>query len=135
MGIEAVNNTSINANSLSGFKSNIETSAPNQNSNDFELKSTEEVAESTSSDAFKSFSENNDEQQKILDDAIQKLNEAANIIHCSLKFSIHEATKRTMISVIDTENDKVIREIPSEEALDMAAKMQDYIGMIFDKKA
>jgi flagellar protein FlaG len=40
-----------------------------------------------------------------------------------------------MVSVVDTINDKVIRQIPEEEVLDLVAKMKDYIGLIFDKKA
>ena len=40
-----------------------------------------------------------------------------------------------MVSVIDMNNDKVIREIPSEEVLDFVSKSRDYLGMIFDKKA
>jgi uncharacterized FlaG/YvyC family protein len=40
-----------------------------------------------------------------------------------------------MVSVVDTSNDKVIRQYPSEEVLDMVAKMENYLGIIFDKKA
>lgn len=136
MSIESINNTGINASSLSGFKPNIETTTT---SPDVELQKldTPELKdiELMSAEASENFSKNSEEQQKNLEDAIQKLNETANIFHRSLKFKVHEATHRTMISVIDTDHDKVIREIPGEEALDMVAKMQDYLGMIFDKEA
>lgn len=136
MSIDSINNTGINVSSLSGFKPNVE---PKVETPDIELQEIErpelQDVELMSAKASENFSENSEEQQKNLQDAIEKLNETANIFHRSLKFSIHEATHRTMISVVDTDNDKVIREIPGEEALDMVAKMQEYLGLIFDKEA
>ena len=84
-------------------------------------------------------SENSSETQKKKEDnlgnAVDKLNKAAVVFDRSLKFQIHEKTHQTVVSVIDTATKKVIREIPSKEALDMVAKMEDYLGLIFDKKA
>jgi len=67
--------------------------------------------------------------------AVDKLNKAAAVFDRSLKFQVHEKTHQTVVSVIDTKTKKVIREIPSKEALDMVAKMEDYLGLVFDKKA
>ena len=85
--------------------------------------------------ASESKSEESKEQKEKLDAAVEKLNETANIFNHSLRFRVHEATHRTMISVIDKNTDKVIREIPGEEALDLVADLQKNIGLIFDKKA
>ena len=124
MSIEFVN-TNISAGSLSGHKPNAEIKNTDY-SNDAGLLPIQ---------AIEDFPENDETQEERLDSAVEKLNETARVFNRSLKFSIHEATNRTMISVIDTETDKVIREIPSEEALDIVAKMQEYLGLIFDKKA
>lgn len=70
-----------------------------------------------------------------LGNAVDKLNKAAAVFDRSLKFQIHEKTHQTVVSVIDTATNKVIRQIPSKEALDIVAKMEDYLGLIFDKKA
>lgn len=70
-----------------------------------------------------------------LNEAVDKLNKTANVFDRALKFQIHDETHRTVVSVVDTANDKVIRQYPSEEVLDMVAKMENYLGMIFDKKA
>ena len=51
-----------------------------------------------------------------------------------LKFSVHDATDKTIIRVIDKETDDLIMEIPPEEFLDLAAKMEEMIGILFDKK-
>ena len=142
MSIDSLN-TSLNSGSMSVFKSNIETSTVNQKSENLEVerqKSKESVGsvgsvELMSSKAIDNFSENSEEQMENLDDAIEKLNETANIFHRSLKFSINEDAKRTKISVINTDTKEVIREIPSEEVLDMVTRMRDYLGLIFDKEA
>lgn len=52
-----------------------------------------------------------------------------------LQFSIHEATGEEMIIVSDKETGDLIREIPSEEFLDLAAKVEQMIGLIFDRTA
>lgn len=69
-----------------------------------------------------------------LGEAVDKLSRTAQIFNRALEFKVHEETNRTMVSVIDKENNKVIRQIPPEEALDVLAKIEDYIGLIFDKK-
>ena len=70
-----------------------------------------------------------------LKDVTEKMNHAAQIFDRSLKFQVHEETNTMMVSVVDTNTNKVIREIPPKEILDMFARMQDYLGLIFDKKA
>jgi len=70
-----------------------------------------------------------------LADAVDKANKTALIFDRSLKFKIHDETHEMMISVIDSNTNKVVRDIPPKEFLDMIAKMKAYIGLIFDKKA
>ena len=84
----------------------------------------------------KVFKENNPEKkEENIEEAVDKLNKTAQIFDRSLRFQVHEKTNRTMVSVVDTNSDKIIRQIPNEEVLDLVAKMDDYLGLIFDKKA
>lgn len=137
MSIDSIKNTNINLGSLSNCKTGIDTSATVQEAakapkNEIpELQDIELLSVQAAENAY----ENEEEQREQLDNAIEKLNKTAKLFNRFLKFSIHEATNRTMISVIDTNTNKVIREIPGEEVLDMVAKMQEYLGMIFDKEA
>lgn len=78
---------------------------------------------------------NREKTQEDLQEAVDKLNKTAVIFNRSLRFQVHDATRRTMVSVVDITSDKVIRQIPNEEVLDLVAKMDDYMGLIFDKKA
>ncbi|RCK79807.1 MAG: Flagellin protein FlaG [Candidatus Ozemobacter sibiricus] len=76
-----------------------------------------------------------EKQRKKVEEAVEKMNQTAVIFDRSLRFQIHDKTKSTMVAVIDSVSNRVIREIPSKEVLELFAKMQDYLGMIFDKKA
>ncbi|HNV70725.1 MAG TPA: flagellar protein FlaG [Candidatus Ozemobacteraceae bacterium] len=76
-----------------------------------------------------------DIRERDLKDAVDKMSQTAQIFDRSLKFQIHEETNTMMVAVVDTNTNKVIREIPPKEILDMFARMQDYLGLIFDKKA
>ena len=70
-----------------------------------------------------------------LQEGTDKMNQTAHIFDRAVRFKLHEGTKEMMISVVDPNTDKVIREIPPKEFLDFIAKMKEYIGMVFDKKA
>ncbi len=90
------------------------------------------IDETKASSTHKEQSEKNEEK---ISEAVDKLNKTAVIFDRSLRFQVHDKTHRTMVSVVDITSDKVIRQIPSEEVLDLVAKMDDYLGLIFDKKA
>jgi flagellar protein FlaG len=51
-----------------------------------------------------------------------------------LNFSVHEKTDRIMVRITDQDTGDVIREIPSEEFLNLAAKLQEMVGLMFDMK-
>lgn len=72
--------------------------------------------------------------QKSLIDAIEKANKAASGRNTSFRFSVHEATHRISVKVLDKETNEVIREIPPEKVLDMVAKMWEMAGLFVDEK-
>ncbi len=73
--------------------------------------------------------------QEIAQQATEKLEKTLEEIqHNRLEFSIHEETGRTVIKVIDQQTGKVIKQLPPEELLDLAAKLEEMSGVLFDKK-
>ncbi len=74
-------------------------------------------------------------QHEKLAEAVDKLNKTALVFDRSIRFQIHDKTKEFMVAVVDQNTSRVIREIPSKDVLDLVAKMRDYIGLLFDKKA
>ena len=70
-----------------------------------------------------------------LEDLTSDMQKNLNIMHnVNLQFSVHKASGRMMVTVVDESTGKVIREIPSQEILELAAKMDEMVGMIFDKR-
>ena len=72
-------------------------------------------------------------EQEVIN-AIEKANKHIRSFDRRLEFSIHETTKQIMVKVINTEDDTVVREIPSEKILDMVAHMWEVAGILIDEK-
>ena len=51
-----------------------------------------------------------------------------------LRFSVHEAFAKFMVTVINESSGEIIMELPSSEILDIAAKVDNMRGLIFDQK-
>jgi uncharacterized FlaG/YvyC family protein len=84
----------------------------------------------------------NQEQQKqaksevlampaMLKDLETKINQMQDV---GLEFTRHKDSGKIIVRVVEKGTKKVIREIPSEAFLDLAAKMDQMIGILFDKK-
>ena len=67
-------------------------------------------------------------------DAIDKVNAKIVPSKTRCEFSYHEDTKRVSIKVIDQNTEEVIREIPSEEALELIQRMWEMAGILVDEK-
>jgi flagellar protein FlaG len=50
-----------------------------------------------------------------------------------LQFSVHEASGEIMVTVRDETSGEVIREIPPSEMLDLAARLGEMVGLLFDQ--
>lgn len=66
--------------------------------------------------------------------AIESANKHFKSYDRRLEFSIHDKTKQIMVKVINTEDDSIVREIPSEKILDMVAKLWEMAGIFVDEK-
>ncbi|MFY9140725.1 MAG: flagellar protein FlaG [Thermacetogeniaceae bacterium] len=55
-------------------------------------------------------------------------------INFQLSFTFHKETEQLVVEVIDPDNGKVIRQIPPEELLELAVKLQEMIGLFLDKR-
>jgi flagellar protein FlaG len=71
---------------------------------------------------------------QIAEVAMDLRNKMQVLHNVDLNFSVHEASGKIMVTVVDEDTGKVIREIPSRELLDLAAKLEEAIGLIFDEK-
>ncbi|WP_059041706.1 flagellar protein FlaG [Paenibacillus rubinfantis] len=74
------------------------------------------------------------EQQQAVDQ-LEKMIRAVQGPEKSFKISIHQETHTIMVKVFDKDTGDLIREIPQEKLLDVAANLMELNGLIIDKKA
>ncbi len=67
-------------------------------------------------------------------DAVQESLDMIKEQTTHLRFSVHEQTDQVMVKVTNPDSGEVIREIPSQEFLDLAAKFEKMVGLMFDVK-
>jgi flagellar protein FlaG len=85
--------------------------------------------------------ERREEGAKNLADIREKLVEISDLLSKdleskskSLKFSVDESTNRMLVTVLDKETGKVIKQIPSERLLKVAHSLAALKGILYDEK-
>jgi len=67
--------------------------------------------------------------------AVNQMNDSTELLRSNLKFSIDEDSGQTVIKVVDSKTDEVIRQIPREEVLAIARSLEKAEGLLFRAKA
>ena len=70
-----------------------------------------------------------------LDGAVNKVNITMGLFENGLSFMVHEKTNRIIVRLVNNHTGEVIKEIPPEKMLDIAADILEMIGLIIDKHA
>ena len=78
--------------------------------------------------------ENKKQLESELRELSKKLNDEMKKIGTDLNFSYNENIPGLMVTVKEFNGDKIIREIPSKEAIELMKRMREVIGVIFDKQ-
>jgi flagellar protein FlaG len=75
------------------------------------------------------------EKEKVVsEDFLKDLQAEIESLHnVGLKFVKHDTSGKTMIRIVNKDTGSTIREIPSEKLLDLAAKLDEMLGILFDK--
>ena len=70
-------------------------------------------------------------QKNISEEFLSELEKDIELMHqIRLKFSVHDATGRIIVKVINEDTGETIREVPSETILDMAANLDEFTGIL-----
>jgi flagellar protein FlaG len=68
-------------------------------------------------------------------DVLESFQDLSNTIQTKLNFTVHEENNEIVIKVIDKESNKLIRQFPSDEMLNLQDKMRDMAGFLFNANA
>jgi flagellar protein FlaG len=72
--------------------------------------------------------------QEQMDKLIDQLNQSLNPFNTSLRFGFDNSSEDFYVSVIDTQNNRMLRRFPVEQAEQLLPKMQEVTGLLFDHK-
>lgn len=75
------------------------------------------------------------DSQESIRAAVRAANEAIHKISTGVEFSLDDATGRTVVRVIDTETNEILRQIPSKEILAIARAIDNLQGLLVDQEA
>ena len=70
-----------------------------------------------------------------LEKALEAVRNVVEPVARNLQFSIDKDTGRTLVKVVDTTTDEVIRQIPSEEILSIAKALDKLKGLLIKQEA
>lgn len=75
------------------------------------------------------------EQKDKLNELAQQLNKELNPLNTNVTFGFNEDIEGLYVTVSERDTNRVIRKIPSDEAMELMAKMKEVVGIIFNKQA
>lgn len=73
--------------------------------------------------------------QEKIEHIAQAMDNYIQSIQRNLKIQVHKGTGQIMVKVISESDGKIIREIPPEDLLDLAAKVEEMMGVLFNQSA
>ena len=73
--------------------------------------------------------------RKAIETAVDKLNENTRFTAQGLRFSIDEESGKTVVKIVDSETQEILRQIPSADALALAHSIDKMRGLLLREKA
>ncbi|WP_022852141.1 flagellar protein FlaG [Limisalsivibrio acetivorans] len=90
--------------------------------------------QSTSGDAAGKVSKKEEKSQmKDIESAVETLNESLSSINVKREFKVEEQLNEVIVKLIDKDEDKIIKQIPSEEAIRLSKNIKEMVGLIYDE--
>ena len=68
-------------------------------------------------------------------EAVEAINRAAKALNNSVQLSLDSSSGRALVRVVDSETGQLIRQIPSEEALELRRALERIAGLIIHRTA
>lgn len=119
---------------LSENKESIHASKPSGLSKTTARKPFLEVSNDSQPKSSTSSGRINQEAREKIERIAQVMDDYVRSAERSLRIQVHGGTGRIMVKVISKEDGRIIREIPPEQVLNLAARMEEMMGFLFDEK-
>ncbi len=66
--------------------------------------------------------------------AVEGMNKFLEPVKTSIRFQYHEKLEEYYVTIVDSQTDQVVKEIPPKKMLDFYAAMEESLGIIVDHK-
>lgn len=86
-------------------------------------------------DAGKKQEAQDEEKRKLMDEAASSLNDLVKTFQRNLKFTVDDESGTSVISVHDAQTNELIRQIPSQDTLELIHNMDKVVGLLFKAEA
>lgn len=81
-------------------------------------------------------SESGKAPQKVeVTEAVERIRTQVQILQRDLNFSVDDSTGQVVVQVLDGDSGKVVRQIPSEDILRLAERLDEMRSLLFEAKA
>lgn len=70
-----------------------------------------------------------------IEEAARRVNSALRQFSVELRYRVDDATRKTVVQVVDPKTEQVIRQIPAEETLAIARGLDRMQGLLLSRKA
>ena len=71
--------------------------------------------------------------QEALKKQVEELNQALDMMNVKREFVIDKDLNEVIVKIVDTKENKVVRQIPPEEVVKLAKNIREMVGLLFDK--
>ncbi len=71
----------------------------------------------------------------VMDSLAKQLNEDLKVFNTRVSFSIDDKTKKTVVKIIDSSNNEVIKQVPPDYLLKVSQRISELLGLLVDEKA
>lgn len=79
--------------------------------------------------------EQNGDNAKEVGDAVERIRTQMQSLQRNLNFSVDDSSGNVVVQVLDGDSGKVVRQIPSEDILRLAERLDEMRSLLFEAKA
>ncbi|MGR9048804.1 flagellar protein FlaG [Halobacillus faecis] len=81
---------------------------------------------------YKEYSAGNEKEK--LKQAAEDMNVFFKAVNTSLRFQFHDKLEEYYVTIVDSDTEEIVKEIPPKKLLDMYASIAERLGFIVDEK-
>ena len=99
------------------------------------IQNTARTSQTAAADAAPAQMAEGDKSSPDMENTLRSLEQVGVLLNRRLSFSLNQKLDSVVVKVIDTNTDKVVREVPPAEVQRVYERLREVVGQLLDKKA